>query len=216
MPLVAGVDSSTQACKVVIRDAETGALAREGRAAHPEATEIHPDTWWAALTEAVDKAGGLDDLAAASVAGQQHGMICLDVAGNVVRPALLWNDTRSAGAAADLIEELGGGEVGSRAWAEAVGLVPVRSASSPRTTGSPGSSPAGGGSRRCAPTAATPAAPATGRRPPASTGLTCSGMPSAPSRSCPSCSTRPAPPEPCPPGRRSDQGRATTPLPASV
>ncbi len=127
MPLVAGVDSSTQACKVVIRDAETGALAREGRAAHPEATEIHPDTWWAALTEAVDKAGGLDDLAAASVAGQQHGMICLDVAGNVVRPALLWNDTRSAGAAADLIEELGGGEVGSRAWAEAVGLVPVAS-----------------------------------------------------------------------------------------
>src|SRR6266540_7500467 len=127
MPLVAGVDSSTQACKVVIRDAETGALAREGRAAHPEATEIHPDTWWAALTEAVDKAGGLDDLAAASVAGQQHGMICLDVAGNVVRPALLWNDTRSAGAAADLIEEFGGGEVGSRAWAEAVGSVPVAS-----------------------------------------------------------------------------------------
>ena len=38
MPLVAGVDSSTQACKVVVRDAETGALVREGRAAHPEGT----------------------------------------------------------------------------------------------------------------------------------------------------------------------------------
>ncbi|HMA46166.1 MAG TPA: FGGY-family carbohydrate kinase, partial [Frankiaceae bacterium] len=62
-----------------------------------------------------------------SVGGQQHGMVCLDEAGGVVRPALLWNDTRSAGAAADLIAELGGGEVGRRRWAEAVGLVPVAS-----------------------------------------------------------------------------------------
>ena len=54
-------------------------------------------------------------------------MVCLDEAGQVVRPALLWNDTRSAGAAADLIEELGGGEAGRRAWAEAVGTVPVAS-----------------------------------------------------------------------------------------
>ena len=35
MTLVAGVDSSTQSCKVVIRDADTGALVREGRAVHP-------------------------------------------------------------------------------------------------------------------------------------------------------------------------------------
>jgi xylulokinase len=39
MPLVAGVDSSTQSCKVVIRDLETGALLRHGRAPHPEGTE---------------------------------------------------------------------------------------------------------------------------------------------------------------------------------
>lgn len=127
MTLVAGVDSSTQSCKVVIRDAETGELAREGRAAHPDGTEVHPDAWWAALTEAVSQAGGLDDVAAVSVAGQQHGMVCLDGAGEVVRPALLWNDTRSAQAAADLIEEFGGGEAGRRTWAEAVGSVPVAS-----------------------------------------------------------------------------------------
>jgi xylulokinase len=54
-------------------------------------------------------------------------MVCLDGDGAVVRPALLWNDTRSAGAATDLIEELGGGDAGRRAWAEAVGLVPVAS-----------------------------------------------------------------------------------------
>jgi xylulokinase len=50
-------------------------------------------------------------------------MVALDEGGAVVRPALLWNDTRSAGAATDLIAELGGPEK----WAEAVGLVPVAS-----------------------------------------------------------------------------------------
>ncbi|MEV1289925.1 xylulokinase [Micromonospora sp. NPDC049679] len=127
MTLVAGVDSSTQSCKVVIRDAESGELVREGRAAHPEGTEVHPDAWWAALTDAITQAGGLDDVAAASVAGQQHGMVCLDGDGQVVRPALLWNDTRSARDAADLIDEFGGGETGRRAWVEATGSVPVAS-----------------------------------------------------------------------------------------
>src|SRR3954452_17259278 len=123
MTLIAGIDSSTQSCKVVIRDAETGRLVRQGRAGHPDGTEVHPDAWWSALQQAIEEAGGLDDVAAASVAGQQHGMVVLDENGEVVRAALLWNDTRSAGAAADLIDELGGGA----AWAEAVGIVPVAS-----------------------------------------------------------------------------------------
>jgi xylulokinase len=122
--LVAGVDSSTQACKVVVRDAETGQLVRSGRAPHPDGTEVHPDAWWEALQAATAQAGGLADVAAVSVGGQQHGMVCLDGDGRVVRPALLWNDTRSAGAAADLIAELSGG---AKAWADAVGLVPVAS-----------------------------------------------------------------------------------------
>lgn len=125
MVLVAGIDSSTQSCKVVVRHAETGALVREGRAAHPAGTEVHPDEWWRALETAVAEAGGLSDVAAIAIAGQQHGMVVLDAAGEVVRPALLWNDVRSAAAAAELVEELGGGEAGGRAWADAVGLVPV-------------------------------------------------------------------------------------------
>jgi xylulokinase len=123
MTLVAGVDTSTQACKVVVRDAASGALVREGRAPHPEGTEVDPAAWAVALDSAAAQAGGLDDVAAVAVGGQQHGMVCLDDDGEVVRPALLWNDTRSAGAAADLTRELGG----PRAWAEAVGLVPVAS-----------------------------------------------------------------------------------------
>ncbi|SCG74287.1 xylulokinase [Micromonospora humi] len=127
MPLVAGVDSSTQSCKVVVRDAETGALVRQGRAPHPPGTEVDPYAWWNALRAAVAEAGGLADVAAVSVGGQQHGMVCLDEAGEVVRPALLWNDTRSADAARDLVEEAGGGEIGRRFWADATGAVPVAS-----------------------------------------------------------------------------------------
>jgi len=129
MPLVAGVDSSTQSCKVVIRDADTGALVRQGRASHPEGTEVHPDHWWTALQKAVADAGGLDDVSAVSVGGQQHGMVCLDSDGAVIRPALLWNDIRSAGAAAELIESAGGGDpaAGAQYWANATGTVPVAS-----------------------------------------------------------------------------------------
>ena len=127
--LVAGIDSSTQSCKVVIRDAQTGALVRHGQAAHPDGTEVDPEAWWQALQEAIDQAGGLDDVAALAVGGQQHGMVTLDEAGRVIRPALLWNDTRSAQAADDLIRELGDGDedAGRRAWVTAIGSVPVAS-----------------------------------------------------------------------------------------
>jgi xylulokinase len=120
--LVAGVDSSTQSCKVVIRELESGAVVRTGRATHPEGTEVDPNLWWDALIAAITDAGGLDDVAAISIGGQQHGMVVLDAAGEIIRPALLWNDTRSAQAALDLIAE-----VGAEAFAERTGSVPVAS-----------------------------------------------------------------------------------------
>ncbi|MDE0572268.1 xylulokinase [Demequina sp. B12] len=122
MTLVAGVDSSTQSCKVVVRNLETGAVVREGRAAHPDGTSVDPTAWWLALKEAMADAGGLRDVAAVSVAGQQHGMVALDAQGRVVRDALLWNDTRSAGAAEALIAEFGATDLVNR-----TGLVPVAS-----------------------------------------------------------------------------------------
>jgi len=122
MRLVAGVDSSTQSCKVVVRDLDTGAVVRTGRATHPEGTEVDPEAWWAALLTAIADAGGLDDVAAISIGGQQHGMVVLDAAGGVIRPALLWNDTRSAQAATDLIAEVGAAE-----FAQRTGSVPVAS-----------------------------------------------------------------------------------------
>jgi len=130
MSLVAGIDSSTQSCKVVVRDATTGELVREGRRSHTDGTEVDPQVWWDALQGAVQDAGGLDDVSAIAVAAQQHGAVCLDDDGQVVRPALLWNDTRSAEAAADLVADLGGGGTGRQAWADAVGTVPVASLTS--------------------------------------------------------------------------------------
>lgn len=129
MPLVAGVDSSTQSCKIVVRDAETGALVRSGRAKHPDGTTVDPEAWWTALLEAAADAGGLEDVAAIAVGGQQHGMVALDAQGRVVRDAMLWNDTSSARDTSDLIAELGDGDAaaGARAWAEAIGSVPVPS-----------------------------------------------------------------------------------------
>ena len=122
-PLVAGVDSSTQSVKVVIRSAQTGELIRQGRASHPDGTEVDPVLWEKALGAAFIDAGGLDDVDALSIGGQQHGMVVLDSAGNVIRPALLWNDTRSAQSARDLNLEMGG----DAAAADQVGSVLVAS-----------------------------------------------------------------------------------------
>ncbi len=128
MPLVCGVDSSTSACKVEVRDLDTGRLVGSGRAPHPATTpprsEQHPDAWWAAFESAASQAGIGPERrpAAIAVAGQQHGLVVLDAAGSVIRPAKLWNDTESAGDAEALVADLG-----AEAWATACGSVPVAS-----------------------------------------------------------------------------------------
>jgi len=122
MTLVAGVDSSTQSCKVIIRDLETGKVVRTGSAKHPDGTEVDPESWFAALNEAIAGAGGFDDVSAISIAAQQHGMVALDAHGRVVRPALLWNDTRSAASASQLVEE-----IGADCFVKLTGSIPVAS-----------------------------------------------------------------------------------------
>jgi xylulokinase len=119
--LVAGVDCSTQATKVLVCDAATGEVVREGRAPHPDASEVAPAVWWEAWRTASD--GLLEGVEALAVGGQQHGMVLTDDDGAVVRDALLWNDVRSAGAAEDLIRDLGG----PAAWADTTGSVPAAS-----------------------------------------------------------------------------------------
>ncbi len=119
--LVAGVDSSTQSTKIVLCQAEDGTVVGRGSAPHPGGTECDPAAWWSALRQAGE--GLLDRAAAVAVAGQQHGMVALDGDGEVIRPALLWNDMRSAAAAAALIRERGG----PLWWATQTGSVPTAS-----------------------------------------------------------------------------------------
>ena len=109
MTLVAGVDSSTQSVKVVVCEVESGAVLRSARAPHPDGTEVSATAWWDAYAQATADPELLDGVAALAVGGQQHGMVTLDEAGDLVRDALLWNDNRSAPDARDLIDELGGG-----------------------------------------------------------------------------------------------------------
>jgi xylulokinase len=127
MPLVGGVDSSTSATKVEVRDVDSGALVGRGSAHHPPTqpprSEQDPASWWAAFESAWQQAGA-PAVTAISAAGQQHGMVALDEQLDVIRPAKLWNDTESAPDAAALINRLAGGR---QAWADACGLVPVAS-----------------------------------------------------------------------------------------
>ena len=136
--LVAGVDTSTQSCKVRVTDAETGEMVRFGQAKHPNGTSIDPKFWWDAFLEAAQQAGGLDDVEALAVGGQQHGMVILDQQGNVIRDAMLWNDISSAPQAAALIEKMGEAPAeegepedviarGKQRWVKAVGSSPVAS-----------------------------------------------------------------------------------------
>ena len=212
--LVAGVDSSTQSTKVLVCDANTGEVVREGRAAHPDGTEVDPEHWWQAFLAATS-GGLLDGVDAIGVAGQQHGMVALDESGAVVRPALLWNDTRSADSADELVADLGGSAgLGRRRRLGPCGRVHRHQAAlagrararvrradqrgrpSPRlgdraaarrcgrSTVRPGPAP---------PTAATRPARATGRRRRATTAPTWSGSHSAARSRCPASSapTRP-------------------------
>jgi xylulokinase len=122
MGIVAGLDSSSGFTRIVVCDADTGAVLRQGCAPHPvepKATDIDPQAWLLSLGEAAT-GGLLEGVQAIGVSAQQHGLITLDAQGAPVRPALLGNDKRAQAAAADLIDALGG----RQAWAEAVGSVP--------------------------------------------------------------------------------------------
>jgi len=125
--LVAGVDCSTQATKVLIVELDTGRIVASGRAGHTVAgergaRETDPREWWGALGTALAETGRAGEVDAMAVGGQQHGLVALGRDGEPRRPAMLWNDTRSAPQASELVRT-----VGAERLAERVGSRPVAS-----------------------------------------------------------------------------------------
>lgn len=106
MALVLGIDVSTTATKAVLVD-ERGAIRGIGTseygfaAPQPTWSEQEPRLWWDGAVEAIRSvlaSTGVDaaDVAAVGLTGQMHGAVLLDAAGQVLRPAILWNDQRTA------------------------------------------------------------------------------------------------------------------------
>lgn len=139
MGIVAGLASSSEHTRLVVCDADTGAVVRQGHAAHatlpgrgtPDGeaagggasggrpTEVDPQDWLLGFGQAAAD-GLLESVEAIGVCAEQQGVVPLDSVGNTVRPALVGNDKRVQIAAADLVDALGG----RSAWAQAVGAVP--------------------------------------------------------------------------------------------
>ena len=105
MSLVLGIDSSTTATKTILVD-EHGAVRGVASASYdyevprPQWTEQDPHLWWQGTMEAVRKVLGDTGVAPAEIGavgltGQMHGSVLLDGKGQVVRPAILWNDQRT-------------------------------------------------------------------------------------------------------------------------
>jgi xylulokinase len=104
--LVLGIDVSTTATKAVLVDAGgavrgVGVAEYDLQAPHPLWSEQDPAVWWtaacAAIPDALHAAGVTSDyVAAIGLTGQMHGAVLLDGGGTVLRPAILWNDQRTA------------------------------------------------------------------------------------------------------------------------
>jgi xylulokinase len=103
---VLGIDASTTATKAVLVD-ETGAVRGVGAAEYgfdvpqPLWSEQDPRLWWdgavGAIRSVLASSGvGGDDVAAIGLTGQMHGLVLLDERNEILRPAILWNDQRTA------------------------------------------------------------------------------------------------------------------------
>lgn len=123
--LVVGIDSSTQSCKVEIRELETGKLIATSTESHPATfppkSEQNPEIWWQSLKSAFAKAQkshnfDKKNIVSIGVTAQCHGLVVLDKNSNVIRPAKLWNDTESSLQSDFLLNKYG-----KKYWIESTG-----------------------------------------------------------------------------------------------
>src|SRR5829696_3326339 len=106
-----GLDVGTTGLKALAVD-EAGRVVARSEVGYPLATprpgwaEQDPADWWRATRRALD-ALGVGEVAGIGLSGQMHGLVALDAAGTVIRPAILWNDGRTAAECAEIEERIG-------------------------------------------------------------------------------------------------------------
>ena len=112
-----GIDSSTTATKALLIDGNGQVIAVASseytyETPQPLWSEQEPSLWWDATVESIQavlESSGVsaDDINGIGLTGQMHGLVLLDKNGNVLRPALLWNDQRTGAQCDDIRERLG-------------------------------------------------------------------------------------------------------------
>ncbi len=120
MSITLGIDVGTSGTKTLAID-ERGSILAQASAEypcdhpHPGWSEQHPHLWWEATRKTIAEvlaAGrfGAKDVAGIGLSGQMHGSVFLDSSGEVIRPALLWNDQRTAAECREIEQQAGGRE----------------------------------------------------------------------------------------------------------
>src|SRR5580704_5480148 len=100
MAKLLGVDVGTSGCKVLLID-ENGRVLKQASAEYPLSvprplwSEQNPDDWWAGVQKCLAEINE-PDIDGIGVTGQMHGAVFLDERDEVIRPAILWNDQRTA------------------------------------------------------------------------------------------------------------------------
>ena len=117
MSYVIGVDLGTSAVKTLLMD-RNGKIAAEATRSYPlfhdrpSWSEQKPEDWVTATIEAMNEVASAEGIDAASIegisfSGQMHGLVLLNNNGEVVRPAILWNDTRTTEQCREIEKVLG-------------------------------------------------------------------------------------------------------------
>jgi xylulokinase len=111
-PILVGLDVGTTGVKALALSSDGHVLATATRVyelstPRPGWAEQDPDDWWRAAEAALAEVSAGRAVAAIGLSGQMHGLVVLDDDGGVIRPAILWNDQRTALECAEIEERVG-------------------------------------------------------------------------------------------------------------
>lgn len=112
MTVAVGIDVGTTGVKVIAISENGDVIARSERGyplstPQPGWSEQSPADWWEASESALAEVGAGQEVTGIGLSGQMHGLTALDVAGEIVRPAILWNDQRTAAECAEIESRIG-------------------------------------------------------------------------------------------------------------